>query len=158
LFGISLGVLLFRNASSFPRWTTGRGGHFLPMVVVALILAVPPLEQVENRLMLVVVVLIFPWCLLQAIRGDIPQGRVQKVLEFMGGISYPIYLLHLPLWLLACRFFAAELRALGPVLGLAVFMAGVVAIAALTERHIERPVRRWLSARAFGVKAVRPAC
>ena len=156
LFGIALGVLLCRHAAVLPRAITGRGGYFFPLAVVALILAVPPMEGVENRLMLAVVLLIFPWCLLHAVRGASPPAHARKVLEFMGGISYPIYLLHLPLWLLSCRFFAAELRALGPALGLTVFMLGVVVIAALAERHIERPVRRWLTARALGVTALRP--
>jgi peptidoglycan/LPS O-acetylase OafA/YrhL len=76
---------------------------------------------------------------------DLPRNRFVAALQALGAISYPLYLVHLPLisaWNnLARRFIPA-----GSPVGLAVWLAGIslaLALAWLVHRFCETPTERW---------------
>ncbi|MFT3905554.1 MAG: acyltransferase [Steroidobacteraceae bacterium] len=150
IFGISVGVFLFRWRLSAPAWLTGKGGYLLPLAIIVLLLGVPPIPQIENRLMLAAVLFIFPWCVLYAAHGARSAGRTAGVLRFFGAISYPVYVLHLPLWVLLCQAIPDKLSQMNPVQGVVLVLASVIGCAVILEKYVEQPLRHWMTARIFG--------
>ena len=85
-------------------------------------------------------------------------GRRVGVLAFLGLISYPLYLLHIPV---GTRILTASLRLhLGWVENLAVLaiaLAATIGASWLMHRWIERPAQRWASAIRYRRAAIQPA-
>ena len=84
---------------------------------------------------------------------SVVRGAVAKACAVSGLLSYGVYVLHVPL--LGVIGTAAAVTGVqlgeGPVLALAVAVAAAIA-AWLANSLYDRPVRRWLSARATSAK------
>lgn len=72
-----------------------------------------------------------------------PGSRLHRVSTYLGLLSYPVYCVHYPLLMvwsalvpLEGRFFAAATA----------YFAAAIVVAHMTMRHVDEPVRQWLSA------------
>lgn len=99
------------------------------------------------------IIFVFPLILYIGASGEIKNDAMLKVCRFLGDISYPIYIIHYPLvyiytaWVFDNHVTLKE----GVPLGLVVLLASV-AIAYVSLKWYDIPVRRWLTNKFF-VKA-----
>jgi len=81
-------------------------------------------------------------------------GTMHKSAAILGSTSYPVYLLQVPFSAFAASLVAAlEIGSGSLALG-ALFAVTLVAAGWWVDRHIDRPVRRWLTAPRTGVARV----
>jgi peptidoglycan/LPS O-acetylase OafA/YrhL len=151
VFGMAVGVLLFRNYNTVPRWVLGGGGYLLPLALITLVLWGPSIGPGDWVVQLLAVFLVFPWCIMRAARGAQPPG--DKLLQAVGFVSYPIYVLHEPLAHILEVITAKRMVQYAPISGI-VMVVILVVLALVVDRKVDRPIRGWLTARAFGRPAV----
>ncbi|MDR3506410.1 MAG: acyltransferase [Caulobacteraceae bacterium] len=144
-FSFPLGVLLHR------LWREGRlsqvasrlAGPLIPAALV-LIAFVPPVPSPVFDL--VIVFAVFPALLLLAANHQ-PSARAARIYGRLGGWSYGLYTLHGPI-LVALHSLIPQPAAPAGRLALFALALGLsVAAAALAERWIDAPARRWASGR-----------
>ncbi len=153
VFGMSVGVLLFRHYRSVPRWLVGDGGYLLPLALVLLCVWAPTAGSMEGILQLLAVLVVFPWCVLCAACGTQPAAR--SLLPMVGFASYPIYILHIPLVHMLDIITAHHLGHLG-MAGCVGTLVVIVGVAMLVDRQLDRPFRNWLTSRTFGREPASP--
>jgi peptidoglycan/LPS O-acetylase OafA/YrhL len=141
-FSFPMGVLLHRlwAAGRLRAVTSRHAPWLLPLALLLVAVPVPGLTPLYD---LAAVFLLFP--VLVVLAANAAGGG--KVQEWLGRLSYGVYILHGPILLL---FKTLEPTGLASPLrlvwyGLAALLA--IAAAALAERWIDRPVRRWLAKR-----------
>ena len=134
------GVILCRYA---PRWKPFRFGGAAIVYAALILTLLTPIGYVANALYdLVIIFAIYPLLLWIGVAN--PSDRVAVVQEELGELSYPIYLLHMPVM----AYVGIALGwALGGRLLPAVASLATIVAAALAWRFYDRPVRSWLSAR-----------
>jgi peptidoglycan/LPS O-acetylase OafA/YrhL len=143
LFGITLGVLLYLHRATLIRVLSLRGAYALPILATGLVLVIPSIKGLDWIVDLVILATVFPVCVLAGAEAAVPHSRV---LGLLGAVSYPIYVLHLP----ASHVFSRVLFGLDGryrPLGGVVFGVLMIGLAWWAERHVELPMRRWLTAR-----------
>lgn len=149
LYPFFAGLLLFRlskpgNIQNAFLWCT---------LLVLAALGIPRIGGSENLWMnglyeALCIVLVFPLIVYMGASGEIKGAFARKLSDFLGGISYPIYIIHYPLiyiytaWVVDGKVPLSE----GWPMGLLVFFASV-GIAYASWRFYDIPVRKWLSAR-----------
>lgn len=141
-----LGVLLYRIHQS-GRIDLGRFGWMaLPLMLLAVVpnSGMQPLHETVARFV------IFPFVVLA---GADYESRFPRTCAFLGELSYPIYVLHVPLLYIAAVTMAAVG---GPSNGL-IHAAAVLPIIWAVWRFYDVPVRRWLRRRYGWRRLVRPA-
>ncbi|WKL58054.1 acyltransferase [Asticcacaulis sp. ZE23SCel15] len=136
-----LGVMIFRG---LPRLNAlpSIPVVFLPMM--CLLIFVQPEGSLNWWTFLFTILIVFPFMLLSAIRENIT-GRYGAVSKFLGDISYPLYVTHLPvMWTL--RAVLHKLFPELPIIWLGlIILPGCVLVAYLLLRFYDLPVRRFLS-------------
>lgn len=155
LFGFSAGVLLFRMRGRLPRWLGGCG-YGLPLAVVTLLLVTPSIgAQRDWMLQLFGVIAILPLCVAASVMSAQYSGSaiVDHALLTLGRLSYPIYVLHMSLVHLLDAVSGRRMPLFAPWSELVLLLL-LVAVALAADRYLDRPVRRWLMARAFERDAV----
>ena len=80
-------------------------------------------------------------------RTGIGESRIAILL---GRSFYPVYIFQVPFAAFVAKALGAWDVHASPMLGLA-FVGGLFLFALAVERHVERPLRSWLSARVFGI-------
>lgn len=145
-FGFPLGVVLFRllgNSAWTSRLRSDRTG---PAIVGILLLAILTMPQTTSSSIFAawdIVSILFLLPILVVI--GIAQGKSGHFGDFLGELSYPIYVLHFPVLLLASGLHQSTLANV-PVAVIAVAaIAGVIAAALFALRFCDLPVRGWLS-------------
>jgi len=160
-FGMVVGVLLCRHHTRIPRWMVSDRGILLPLAVVVAALCVPA-SRLDWLVQPCLAFVVLPWAVASAVRA--PQTGESNLLSLIGAASYPIYVLNIPLlhlaWILVSERSSHLLHRAAPFSGL-IFTTAVVLIALGVDRWFDRPVRRWLAAKASGlrppaVQGVRP--
>ena len=142
-FGFFTGVLLAR----FPLRMRGSATPaLLSLAVMVLSFALPVSQAARPFHDLAVVLAVYP--LVAAVAAASEAGpRTRSVFEYLGRLSYGIYVLHVPVifWAMgiAPRITGVQLAELGPVAGVAV-IATVCVLADLVDRLFDAPVRRRL--------------
>lgn len=138
VFSFGSGVLLF-------RLDVARRAPSLPAVVILVSLAVAFAVPAQFG---VAFDLVFAICLSPAIvaigagEGSQPSAQFERVFEYLGIISFPIYAVHRPL--LAMGEAAAKiLKVEGWILG-AVIIGALLIICSLLDRRFDRPIRNYL--------------
>jgi peptidoglycan/LPS O-acetylase OafA/YrhL len=150
-FSFSLGLLLHR----LPRG----GVPMVPPILLAGVLAlalcfpVPQAAAWRAGYDLAFVLMLSPLLVLLGSAAE-PQGpNLRWFFAELGALSYPIYILHVPLGAAlehACHSFSGfGLEGLAPWGGLAL-LGALIGASAVLGRFYDRPVRRWLR-RAWGV-------
>jgi peptidoglycan/LPS O-acetylase OafA/YrhL len=136
-FPFFAGVCLYRAhaAGRLPKLP----GGFMPYVILcALIFALPKLPGWVDVLFIAI---IFPAVIGAGAQAAEP-GVVRRWGPLLGGMSYPIYVLHYPIY----RMGDALIRGTGipHALGFPLMVAGACAISYLALRYYDEPVREWL--------------
>jgi peptidoglycan/LPS O-acetylase OafA/YrhL len=94
----------------------------------------------------VVIILLFPLLVYLGASGGVPSPAERRLCQFLGDISYPLYLVHYPL----VYFYVAWIsRHKGITLGQAwpyalAILLGSIALAYASLKWYDEPVRRWL--------------
>jgi peptidoglycan/LPS O-acetylase OafA/YrhL len=76
-----------------------------------------------------------------------------KVLLVLGAASYPIYVFHVPLGLIAAAFAGEKVNAHAPLSGV-IFVLAITAFGFLLETKIDVPIRNRISRAVFQSKRV----
>jgi peptidoglycan/LPS O-acetylase OafA/YrhL len=111
----------------------------VPITLASLVLLLPNVGYLQVRIALSFFVLL-PLAVALAIGSDVPRA-LRGVASWLGGISYPLYAIHLPLLFIAADRFDASS---GP--RRAVLTVLIVAIASVVELAFDAPIRRRLAA------------
>ncbi|UTY55798.1 acyltransferase [Massilia sp. erpn] len=153
LFGISLGLLLFRKKTpllqALSGWTGAAALPWLSFLLVAIVLALPDAAAANAWIDLLAVLIVFPAAvLLAALPG---RSRLQGGLLALGSASYPLYVLHIPLGMLASALLKKWGAKLAPFSGIS-FVAVLILLSLLLEKRADIPLRRWLSQRLLPAK------
>lgn len=146
-FGFSVGVLLARThrLRMLPQMT-------IPPVVlylstIALMWPGDRLGGNEALYDLTVVAILCPLIVLAAVNNGSP---AEVAATWLGRISYPIYITHVPIAMIAAgvarKLLDVELSAAGPLGGIAMMVVAVL-VADVLERRYDHPVRRWATTR-----------
>lgn len=145
VFGIGVVLALFHHRdallAALPRfvvpWVAAAG------IVLALVL--PPLGGFDAAIDLAMVFVVFPLGVVAASRPV--NARFAKVLGWLGSASYPVYVLHVPLYSLIAFVGKGREQAYAPAIGL-VFVVALILGSVVLEERFDVPVRRWLTERA----------
>lgn len=153
-FPFSAGVLIYRFNDGATRKSTWLA-NLIPFLLVPLF-ALNPEHLVRYGLFCIVVA--FPVLLLLGARYQPPSDRFCR---FLGDVSYPLYVIHVPLlriteWVLAANGVAPD--AGGPVGGLAL-IAALMGISWLLAKTYDPVARAWLGSKLLPLAGVqrRPA-
>ncbi|WP_237392293.1 acyltransferase family protein [Aurantiacibacter rhizosphaerae] len=139
LLGFAIGMLLFRLTKAMSRRPSLLA--LVPLVGVLVILLLPkhiPFLEVGS------VVIVFPALLLLAIRLE-PPAILQSAFVVLGDISYPMYMIHVPL--IAPLVMVFDKLGLPLMLYPWLFLALVAVAAYILVIWYDEPVRRFLRAR-----------
>lgn len=156
MFSFSLGVLLWRLRDQISRISSA---YSVLLLFVSLILLALPMATVARPFYdLFCVAIAFP--VLVRMGSSLEAGAFLKPAYTMSAdLSYPIYLVHGPMFLFASaiykQVFDANLATGRPLLGLATTAATLVA-SYLVVRYFDEPVRSWLRRRPASRTPVRP--
>lgn len=146
LFPFFAGVLLSR----FGKLIYIKGGFWICALLLLTVLSIPRLGGPEKLWMngiyeSVVIIFIFPLIVSIGAGSRIIGETSRKICKFLGDISYPLYITHYPLiyvytaWVIDHKIPIEK----GFPMGLLLF-AGSIAIAYLSLKYYDEPVRNWL--------------
>lgn len=142
-FGIFLGIYLFRVNKQFlinitpPSWVI--------VLLTALTLMTPDLGAFNGLFDLFAVTIIFPVLVLVGLRSK-HGPSTDLIFKKLGVVSYPMYLLHIPVSLIIYLYAGDMVESYAPLSG-----AGLVIILIVlclgVEKYLDAPVRRFLTLR-----------
>ena len=126
-------------------------GPWLLCAVVVALLLLPQLYKLGSAVDLFAVFVVFPVCVYFGAQTSVGTSSA-KLFALLGLLSYPIYVLHVPLgeWLEGAM--AAPLAPYAPVAGV-MFAAALIMLVWALDRRFDQPLRRWLTR----LTAARPA-
>lgn len=153
-FSFAAGVLLYRLflRKGIPT-KVDNSKALLCIVAVTLILAASPAKSLLPLYDALAIALAFPILVYAGMRYQV-SGFLATACKFFGAISYPIYIVHLPVAEFVRQQYEVitgqEIRVHAPVAGF-VFVAALIVFAWLLNKFYDEPVRRavgaWLSGR-----------
>ncbi len=158
IVGMALGLLFLRGGVAWGGMRNWRDRQFnwaiglvaMLFVVVLLVTAVAGFNGGEINRMAVLALPFFMVIivLLASGRGGIARAVASPRMLWLGEISYGIYIVHAPIWLLLSGFAVAafHVQTTNPALLLAYLLLTVV-VAGLSFTYLERPARRYIRAR-----------
>ncbi|WP_374599950.1 acyltransferase family protein [Niveibacterium sp.] len=147
VFGIAMGVLLFRNGARVSNWVERLGSPWLAFLVVCGVMLSPDMGRLNVVVDLAAVCLLFPLAVLSMSRDS--ATRFDRGLLALGAASYPMYVLHAPVGELVQHLAPTMITTFAPYSGV-VFVALFVPLAVWLERRIDVPLRRSLTGRLIG--------
>jgi len=158
IVGIALGLLFLRGDLSWRRarawhdhhfdWAIGVVGALL--VVLLLVTAVQGYNagSIDSMAVLALPFLTALIALLAFGRGKIARALARPRMQWLGEISYGIYIIHGPIWLLLSGIVIATLHVHTSNLALLLaYLTLTVVVAGLSFTYLERPARRYIRAR-----------
>lgn len=146
MFSFTVGVLIHRLFVSVKI----RGAFWMCSIIIVVLLSVPfvggedmpVLNGVYDALC---TIFVFPFIVWLGASGETTDERSRKICEFLGAISYPVYIIHYPLMYLFYSWVwknGYEFSQVWPV-ALLIVVASVV-LAWLLLKFYDEPVRKWL--------------
>lgn len=121
--------------------------------LLVLVLAMPRIGG-ESRLWMnglyeaFCILVVFPVIVFLGASGENSTGAIQKVCNFLGEISYPIYIIHYPFTYAYMAWVTNNAPSFGEAFPIALLtIATSLTLAYLCARFYDVPVRRWLSQR-----------
>ena len=150
VFGIPLGVLLYRERRALGDRLRLDGRTWAPLILVLLLLEFPILgaPMVDVAVDLGTQLAAAPIIVLLASRA--PTSRFVAGFRLLGSASYPVYVIHKPLLALLVAWRGTDYSNRAPFAGMA-FMVGVTGLGVLLERQVDVPFRRWLTRLSSGL-------
>ncbi len=156
LFPFFAGVLLCRLG----KLIRVGGAFWWCSLLIILALSVPRIGDAQHLWMnglyeCITVILVFPLIVAIGAGGEIKNPRSQKICQFLGDISYPLYITHYPLIYIFTAWVADNKIPLGTqglLVGLLVVVGGILLAFACLKLYDE-PVRRWLQKKVLMKKA-----
>lgn len=147
VFGIGLGILLYRQRIRLQRWTWDLPAWFsFPLIAALMVTPSPPGYGWVVHLFAVFLVL--PFAIIVAASEEPSRPWQARAMEMLGVASYPLYLMHVPFGHIV-RKSAAFVHGWERPLALA--MAALLFYLCLQlDKHFDAPVRTWLRARLRG--------
>lgn len=144
LFPFFAGIALarLRRAGRLPRIAS----PWWQQAALLAIVLVSPVLPLDATLQLIAAMILFPLIVAASVTDPAPE-RPSKVMEWLGGVSYPLYILHFPLVSLLA---IAAHRLLPPDqlwLAVPVQLAAALLFAHLALKHFDTPIRRALDPR-----------
>ncbi|GAB3011178.1 acyltransferase [Niabella terrae] len=93
------------------------------------------------------IIIVFPLIVYMGASGNLYQKREQRICQFLGRISYPLYLVHYPLVYFYVAWISNQKSvSFGQALPYAVLiLVGSVGLAWISLKWFDEPVRRWLT-------------
>jgi len=150
-FPFFAGVLICRLNVVTPRLT--HFANLLPFILIA-IFAVKPHHEV--RFALFCVVAGFPLLMLLGVRY---QPASPRLCRFLGDVSYPLYVIHVPILAIIKVMFEQEgvsPSSIGPA-GAIFLMVGMIGLSWLLAKTYDPAARAWLRAKLFPLAGVQPS-
>ncbi|HEX4298624.1 MAG TPA: acyltransferase [Devosia sp.] len=155
-YSFPLGVLLYRHRARLAGWAP-RWSAWPACGLLLLILAIPAPPPLRGLADLATVLVLLPLALLFAANAAAGPATI-RLMGALGAVSYPLYLIHMPLLLGADALdqvlTGQSIIDLPPAGGLALILA-IIGLAWLVDRFYDQPIRRWLS--TVGSAAAKPA-
>lgn len=140
------GLLLSRVG----KFCTLRGAFVWCSLIVVAILLVPQLEGLANGLYeAFVILLLIPFIISLGAGSKIKSQRLERVCRFLGDISYPLYIIHLPFVYMQLAWMSNHPDAstgTAVMLAVSVFIISV-AVAYASLKLYDLPLREWLTKR-----------
>lgn len=94
------------------------------------------------------IILVFPLVVYMGASGQLSEGWSARLARFLGDISYPIYIIHYPLIYIFSAWVVDDKPPVTTAVAVAFLVLGLaIAIAYLSLKFFDIPVRRWLSKR-----------
>ena len=155
LFPFSLGMLMSRNFKPMKV----KGAFWICAIALIALFSVPYLEGLEPLCMNGVyeafcVIVAFPIILWIGASGTTTDKQSTKICKFLGGISYPVYVIHYPLmYLFYAWLIENQLYTLGETwhVALCVFILSII-LAYLCLKLYDEPIRKYLAKRLLSKK------
>lgn len=155
LFPFSMGLLLSRNFKPFKV----KGSFWLASSILIIIFAIPYIPSDGNIcyngiLEAVCVTLIFPILVRLGASGSTADHKSTAICNFLGRISYPLYMIHYPLMYL---FYAWLIENKAPAFAetwqaaLGVYVTCII-LALLCMKLYDEPIRRYLAKKSLSTK------
>lgn len=146
LFPFSLGMVLAREF----KLIKVKGAFWICSALLVILFAVPYLEgeYLNGLYEIFCIMMVFPILVWIGASGSTTDNASTKVCNFLGDISYPVYIIHYPFmylfyyWMMQkpqCPTFGEAL----PVV--AILIIGVIVLAYIILKLYDEPVRRWLA-------------
>ncbi|MCU4122082.1 acyltransferase family protein [Variovorax sp. N23] len=154
VFGIFLGIGLHRLYLARQRRAGTAPGPWALCAAVTALLLVPHIEGLGSTVDLLAVFVVFPVCVYLGAQASVGASSV-KLFALLGLLSYPVYVLHVPLGEWLEGVVAVPLAPYAPLAGV-LFAAGLVALAWALDRWFDQPVRRFLTRVTAARQAPRP--
>lgn len=151
-FGIFFGIYLYKIRSHRALSFLNRFAVIGPITLMALVLAMPKLPTFGWLFQAASVLVVFPICVLWASKAN--PGNSAKYLSSLGLMSYPLYVLHVPITELINHFFGEIIRMTAPSSGILLVLL-LSALCLAVERYYERPAIRYLRHRIGAVATSR---
>lgn len=156
-FSFAAGVLLYRRVlRKGQRTTISNTRTALITLGVAVTLMMTPPASLVPFYDILAVCMAFPLLVYAGMRFQ-PTGHLARICQFLGVISYPIYIVHSPLAELVRNAFPAftggrQLAEFTPWAGI-VFLAALITIAWALHHWYDAPLRNYVNARAKAFSA-----
>ncbi|MEG1586529.1 MAG: acyltransferase family protein, partial [Bacteroidales bacterium] len=154
LFSFSLGLLMFRLVK--PGKIKGAFG--IAAILLIAFLAMPRMGN-ENTLWLngiydmFCVIVLFPILVYTGISGTLKNKFAIRTCKFLGDISYPLYIVHYPFIYLYIAWVKNEKLPFSQSwYGAIGVMVVSMALAYLSLKHYDEPVRKWISTKLIQLK------
>lgn len=149
-FSFSVGLLLSRTFKPVKI----RGAFWICSALIVAALSVPYVGGAEKPMMsnavydLVCTVVVFPLIVYLGASGTTTDRQSGRICEFLGAISYPVYIIHYPFMYLMYAWAWKNGYGVDRVWPVAaVIIVTVIVLAWLSMKYYDEPVRRWLSAK-----------
>ena len=148
-FSFSLGLLMSRNFKP----VRVRGAFWIGTVVLAAVVAMPYVGSPEMPWFnagydLLCTFVVFPVVVYLAASGSTTDATSTRVCEFLGAVSYPLYISHYPVMYLFYAWVWANGYTFSQVWPVCVALLPVIVFLAwVWLRVYDQPVRRWLARR-----------
>lgn len=145
-YSFPAGVLIFRLVS-------GNKLRLPALNSVVLLAAFPLLLLLPSGWVVQFCVLLgFPVLVAFAARSE-PAGAFAPMFAWLGGISYAVYAIHMPLMNVANAILLKLGLVINPHLAAIVFLVAVVAVSVALDKGFDTPIRRHLTRRLVGPKS-----
>ncbi len=150
LFSFLIGVLVCRNLQRIVTWTGALPPLGTSLIIVVGILFIPtiPLGAARIGYDLAMIAVVFPLIVALALRMPVKAWEA-KVMGFLGVVSYPVYVLHVPVstaLLHLCKRLGLDVTAYAPWSGLTL-MAGLLGLSYALAQFVDLPLRNAIKGR-----------